>query len=204
MTGRFVAVEGIDGAGTTTLSRRLVDALAARGEKACWTCEPTDGPVGKLLRQVLKGTDARGGGPSPATMALLFAADRMDHLAGTIAPALAEGAWVVSDRYYHSTLAYQGVGEDFDWIRALHRGARAPDVTLLLDVTVQTAVERRRADAARSAPELFDAPGTQAAVAERYRALPARLAGERIIVLDGARDADAVLLAALVALGVAA
>jgi len=199
MTGRFLVVEGIDGAGTTTLSRALAQRLGA-----LWTCEPSDGGVGRLIRAVLRKEVALAAGAPDAhdaAMAMLFAADRREHLAVEIDPALAAGAWVVCDRYYHSTLAYQGARDDaaFEWIRALHRGwARVPDLTLLVDVPVETAQGRRAGDAARAAEEIYDAPDTQARVAARYRALAERL-GEPVVTLDGTRAPEAVLAEALAA-----
>src|SRR5262249_48635759 len=106
----LVVLEGLDGAGTTTQARRLGAALEAAGPPAGLTREPSDGPVGRLLREMLTGGHALPGGAaiSQATFSLLFAADRLDHLQREVEPALARGAVVVSDRWYHSSLAYQG------------------------------------------------------------------------------------------------
>src|SRR4051794_5496285 len=101
---RFVVLEGMDGAGTTTLSHLVTEGLRSRDLRVCLTAEPTDGPFGRVLRSHLKGDltlDAH-------TTALVFSADRADHLARTVRPALARGEWVVCDRYLLSTLAYQG------------------------------------------------------------------------------------------------
>src|SRR5262249_58217852 len=93
----LVVLEGLDGAGTTTQTSRLIEHLRARGRDAHATREPSDGPIGRLLRAFLAGAH----GPVDATtMALLFAADRADHLAREVEPALARGAIVVSDRWY--------------------------------------------------------------------------------------------------------
>ena len=95
MSGRLIVLEGIDGAGTTTQTSRLVAALGARGVAAHATREPTTGPVGRLLREML------GGAHQPVdqtTLGLLFAADRADHLQREIEPELARGTVVVSDR----------------------------------------------------------------------------------------------------------
>src|SRR5215472_4321878 len=109
--GRFVVIEGIDGAGTTTQVGRLVDRLRKSEIDARGTREPSDGPVGTLIRQVLAGRVVVPGGRAPgwATMALLFAADRVDHVEAEIEPALAKGSVIVSDRYDASSLAYQSV-----------------------------------------------------------------------------------------------
>ncbi len=188
MTGRLVVIEGIDGAGTTTQARRLVDELEARGIAAHLTREPSDGPVGRLLREILAGRHA----PTDATThALLFAADRADHIQREVDPALAAGKVVVSDRWVHSSLAYQGAAEERAWIAELNRRARAPDLTLFLEVAPEVAAERR----ARSnrPDELFDALALQRRVAAGYREVMAELsARERIAVLDGERSADEV------------
>ena len=184
----LIVLEGIDGAGTTTQTRRLCEALEARGVAAHATREPSDGPVGRLLREILSGKHA----PTDATtMALLFAADRADHLQREVAPAIAEGKVVVSDRWYHSSLAYQGTEEERAWIAELNRRARRPDLTIFVEVNPAVAA-RRRADAQRT-DELFDAAEVQRRVAAGYRAVMAELARrERIVAIDGERPVDAV------------
>src|SRR5271167_2017910 len=109
--GRFVVLEGIDGSGTTTQVARLADRLRAQGVAVRATREPSDGPLGTLVRHVLSGRVVIPGGRAPgwATMALLFAADRLDHVESEIEPFLAEGGDVISDRYDASSLAYQSI-----------------------------------------------------------------------------------------------
>jgi dTMP kinase len=121
-------------------------------------------------------------------MALLFAADRRDHLRREIEPALAAGIDVVTDRYLLSSLAYQAEEAERDWVAGLARAVRPPDLTLLLDVPVSVAAARRRA-AGRST-ERYDEDGFQARVAANYR----RLAGgdPGVVVLDGGGTVDAV------------
>lgn len=186
--GRLIAIEGIDGAGTTTQAQRLSTALAERGRATHLTREPSDGPIGKLLREMLAGEHS----PVDATtMGLLFAADRADHLQREVEPALAGGTLVISDRWYHSSLAYQGTEEEREWIRELNRRARVPDLTIILDVAPERAA-RRRGEAGRR-HEIYDASATQRRVAEGYRDL-ARALGRRepIVVLDGSGSADEV------------
>ena len=151
--GRFIVLEGIDGAGTTTHSKRLYKALRQRGTEVVHSFEPTNGPIGGLIRQVLQNrlgvSDHTGLRPfSWSTMALLFAADRLDHLDSVVVPALADGRIVVSDRYDLSSLLYQSVtapaGDGvISWIRTLNERALRPDLTLVLDVSVDTAEKRR-------------------------------------------------------------
>src|ERR1041384_7088641 len=153
--GAFIVLEGIDGSGSTTHTKLLGKALRQRGLKVVETCEPSSGPIGGLIRQVLQRRlfvpDASGPREFAwSTMALLFAADRMDHLDSTVVPALREGAVVLSDRYDLSSLAYQSVtapgGERVvPWIRELNAAALRPDLTIVIDVPVEVAEERRRA-----------------------------------------------------------
>lgn len=189
----LIVLEGLDGAGTTTQCARLVAHLATGGRRAHATREPSDGPVGRLLREMLTGSHAIAGAKlSQSTFGLLFAADRLDHLQREVEPALAAGAIVVSDRWYHSSLAYQGTGADRDWIVQLNSRARRPDLTVFLEVRPEIAAARRVA--AGRVQELFEDLRMQEAVAEGYRATIAELiaAGERIEVVDGERPADAV------------
>lgn len=179
-------IEGLDGAGTTTQVRRLVEHLNARGQRAHATREPSDGPVGKLIREMLTGGHAiPDQALSQSTFGLLFAADRLDHLQREVEPALTAGTWVVSDRYYHSSLAYQGTGADRDWIAMLNARARKPDITLFLKVRPEVAAERRVA--AGRTQELFEDLQMQREVDAGYRATIDELSaqGERIITIDG-------------------
>ncbi|HEU4730674.1 MAG TPA: dTMP kinase [Kofleriaceae bacterium] len=189
----LIVLEGLDGAGTTTQARRLVEHLRGRGHAAHLTREPSDGPIGRLIREMLTGQHAVPGQPiSQSTFGLLFAADRLDHLQREVEPRLAAGITVVSDRWYHSSLAYQGTGADRDWIAALNARARRPDLTLFLQVRPEIAAQRRVA--AGRVQELFEDLAMQQEVEAGYRATLTELTalGERIEVLDGELPPDAV------------
>jgi dTMP kinase len=161
-TGFFRALAGIDGSGTTTLAERLLAHLAARGRAAMRTAEPSTGPVGKLIRSAL--ADGRVMGDEP--LALLFAADRLDHLEREVAPALARGEVVVSDRYLLSSLAYQGSHLPLDFVLAVNARARRPDASILLRVSPETAAMRRHR---RGGPtERFDELDRQRQIARAY------------------------------------
>jgi dTMP kinase len=193
---RLIVLEGLDGAGTTTQARRLVDHLRAHGRAAHGTREPSDGPIGKLIREMLTGGHAiPGTAIAQSTFGLLFAADRLDHLQREVEPQLAAGALVVSDRWYHSSLAYQGTGADRDWITALNARARRPDLTIFLEVRPEVAA-KRRVDAGR-VQELFEDLRMQEEVAAGYKATIAELTvqGERIEVIDGEATPDEVFAA---------
>ena len=198
MTGRLIVIEGLDGAGTTTQAKRLVAHFTARGTAAQLTREPSDGPIGRLIRELLTGGHAISGQKfGQSTFGLLFAADRLDHLQREVEPALEAGTIVVSDRWYHSSLAYQGTGADRDWIATLNARARRPDLTVFLKVRPEVAA-KRRVDAGR-VQELFEDLQRQEDVAAGYQATIAELttAGERIDVLDGEQSPDQVFAAIL-------
>lgn len=199
MDGQLIVVEGVDGAGTTTHSRRLAATLRDRSVPVCHTQEPSPGPVGCMLRQALSGrlvTPSLTGGTRPPdwrTMALLFAADRMDHLETEVEPNLRDGVTVVCDRYYHSTVAYQSVAgggaATIPWLREINVHARTPDLTIVLDVPHQVAAERRRS---RGQAEIYDADGIQAGLCDFYASLESWFSEEPIVHVDGNRDRDVV------------
>jgi dTMP kinase len=187
--GRFIVVEGIDGAGTTTQARLLGERLRSAGRRVHVTAEPSGGPIGALVRQVLSGR-LRGRAPDgafdPDALALLFAADRVDHARAEILPALEAGIDVVSDRYTLSSLAYQALTTgDPRWVQAINSRAPSPEVTLFLRVRHTVAFARRRS--ASHAREIFEKAEFQRKVARAYeRALGVlRREGERVEVLDG-------------------
>ena len=187
--GRFVVLEGLDGAGTTTQAARLSRALRRGGHAVVLTREPSSGRVGHLLRQALRRRPGKG--LSDAALALLFAADRLDHLASTVEPALATGAVVVSDRYVLSSFAYQGRVLNREWLEALNARAPAADLTLFLAVRPRVAAARRRRRGGRA--ERFDDARTQAAVARAYEAVLRHHARRHHVHwLDGELPVDAV------------
>lgn len=194
--GRFVVIEGIDGAGTTTQVARLTERLRSEKVAARQTREPSDGPIGTLTRQVLTGRLVVPGGrvPSWTTMALLFAADRTDHVESEIEPFLEQGGIVVSDRYDASSLAYQSAmsGRDGDsaveWIKALNKHALRPDLTIVLDVEAETAARRR--EARGEAAQLYEQNEFQRALELFYRSLPQHMPNDRIVMVDGSGTAD--------------
>lgn len=149
--GRFVTLEGIEGAGKTTVGALVRDLVAAQRVPVRLTREPGGTPLGERIRElVLSG----GGAPVPpvAETLLMFAA-RAAHLDSVIRPALARGEWVVCDRFTDATRAYQGAGSGVDrrFIESLASGVHgdlAPDLTLLLDLPVSKGLERARSRAA--------------------------------------------------------
>lgn len=186
--GRFYVIEGADGVGSTTQARRLVDALTLEGRAVHFTAEPSTGPIGGLIRQLL-------GGDRPRTqihreLALLFAADRLDHVAREIEPRLAAGTDVVSDRYVLSSLVYQSLDLPFDWVRDLNRFAPPPDATVLVSLPVDDAWSRLEARIQTGVPrEVFDQKTTQTRIHGEYER-QARKAGA--VIVDGSGSVDVV------------
>ncbi|MBI3074563.1 MAG: dTMP kinase [Deltaproteobacteria bacterium] len=180
--GKFIVLEGADGSGTTTQANDVAKRLRALGVRVVVTCEPTSGAVGSLLRRLLATTRAGDKqGPSAAEVALLFAADRLDHLRREIKPALARGEWVISDRFVLSSIVYQGVELPARWVRAMNHFAGFPDLTLLIDVP--EVIARRRRTTRGGARERFDAVAFQRSVVARYRALASGF--PRLTIIDG-------------------
>src|SRR5919197_4299027 len=197
--GRFIVLEGLDGSGTTTQLERLAEALRAEGHRVRVTREPSDGPIGLQIRLALTGRLRLAHPPGPLTedtLALLFAADRLDHLAAVVEPALERGELVVCDRYVLSSLAYQGSALPMDWVEQINARARAPDLTLFLEIDVGTAARRRARRGGQ--PELFEADERQARIARCYlEAIRRRGRAERIVRIDGTLPVEAVSRAAL-------
>ncbi|OGR09220.1 MAG: dTMP kinase [Deltaproteobacteria bacterium RIFOXYB12_FULL_58_9] len=166
--GFLITLEGIDGAGTTTHAAILARRLRAAGVATHTTAEPSTGPIGVLIRRVL----TRQTEMSERALAMLFAADRLDHLDREIQPHLDLGEVVLSDRYLMSSLAYQSITNPLDWVATLNNQALRPDATLYLQLSAETAARRRTA---RGGPEeLFDAMARQQAVAATYDQLVGR------------------------------
>lgn len=147
-TGRFITLEGIEGAGKSTVAKFVSDSLGTQGMRVRLTREPGGTPLAERLRQIVL---ERGAEPLPAlTETLLMFAARALHVQQVIAPALARGEWVVCDRFTDATRAYQGSGRGVDRVlidalaRAVHPGL-TPDCTLLLDLPVAAGLARARA-----------------------------------------------------------
>jgi dTMP kinase len=178
----FVTVEGVDGAGKTT----VVEEMREEFDGATFTREPTESWLGDAVERAVSDDDSE-----PLTDLFLFAADHADHLRRVIRPALEDDALLVCDRYVDSRYAYQGatLSDRFDdavaWVRGVHEPWTVyPDLTLLLDVSVETALERKDAD------DKYEREGFLSEVAANYRSLAEE--EDRFVVVDASRDADTV------------
>jgi len=144
--GKFIIIEGIDGAGTTTQANLLTQKLQERGLPVLQTAEPSTGPIGMMIRSILTRRltlPAVEGGVNQHSLALLFAADRLDHLNTVIRPALAAGTHVVCDRYSPSTYAYQGASmDDNQWLEGVDSGAMPPNILVYLAIQAEDALAR--------------------------------------------------------------
>ncbi len=193
--GRFITLEGGEGAGKSTQLRHLAASLSSYGIDVVRTREPGGSPGAEHLREMLLG----GGSWSPLAETMLHFAARADHVACKIAPALEAGAWVVCDRFYDSTMAYQG------WGQGANRAAIAtlsgliglvPDLTLVLDVTVPTS--RARLVARGAAADRYERLGPDffARIRAGFQAIAAAEPA-RCVTLDGEAGEEAVAAAVL-------
>lgn len=190
-TGIFIVLEGLDGSGTTTQAELMKRWLEASGHGRVYlTREPTDGPIGHLIRLALRRRlvlDAH-------TLALLFAADRMDHLASDLIQKLNQGVTVICDRYYLSSFAYQLLDPQTDlaWLEQLNAKAIPPDLTILLDVPPDVCMARIQRT--RSHVELFEDLERLRSVRAHYLAIARgpRSERERIVIVDGDRSQEVV------------
>jgi dTMP kinase len=196
--GRLITIEGLDGAGKTTLASGLVQELRSRGVRAHLLREPGGVVLAERIREVVKDPSLRVGARAEA---LLYAAARAQLVEESVRPLLDADAWVVLDRFLDSSLAYQGAGRGLgiDEVRAVNlfgTGGLAPDRTLLL--RVDPAVGRSRQAGRGEAPDRLEREADDffAAIAAAYDAIAAA-EPERVRVIDAAQSPEAVLSAAV-------
>lgn len=191
--GKFIIFEGIDGSGKSTQLKLLGARLRENNLNVYETAEPTDNPIGSMVRQILRGQlDCA----EPA-IAALFAADRIDHLlnrSNGLIEMIAAGTHVICDRYYFSSYAYHSVHAPMDWVigtNALSAEMLKPDLNLFIDVPVELC--RQRMSAGRDNLELYEAEANLKAVREKYFEAFERLKHQEIIkIIDGSAPVEAV------------
>ena len=193
MSGRFIVFEGIDGSGKTTQTKMLAEALRSKGYKVTLTAEPTELPTGRALRQAL------GGGVklSECQMATLFVEDRIAHNiepeAG-IQAIVDRGEIVICDRYYYSTLAYQGHSTDYDWVKSMNLACpeiRKPDLCVYIDLLPEQSLERIAKG--RDSVEIYENTDTLTRVRRQFLSVIEDIGQtDKICVVDGYRTPDQV------------
>ena len=188
-TGFFVAFEGGEGAGKSTQVQLLAKSLIEQGREVVTTFEPGDTSVGRDLRQILLGHQT--GAIDPRTEALLYAADRAEHVASVVAPALERGAVCITDRYIDSSIAYQGAGrtlepDDIERLSTWATGDLWPHLTVVLDIDPAVGLARfdTPADRLEAEPLAF-----HQRVRQHFLELSTRNP-ERYLVLDATRPAE--------------
>jgi dTMP kinase len=185
--GAFIVIEGLDGSGKTTQAKLLAEKLS-QSHRALYTFEPSDSRVGKFIREDCLYEEKR---MHAEVEALLFAADRIEHIEDVVKPALNDGRLVVSDRYVYSSLAYQGsAGVSLAWIETLNKHALKPDFAVFIDVSPETVL--KRLERRKSVMETLE---TQLCVREIYMKFVEK--GE-LVAIDGEKPEAHVFEALLI------
>ncbi len=177
----FIVFEGIDGAGSTTQTDFLFKYLKSKNHQIVKTCEPTDGPIGKLIRRAL----AHELKFSWETLQLMYSADRADHLDKLVLPSVDSGKIVISDRYFFSTLAYGELNLDGKWLRMVSKNFPIPSATFLIDTPVTIAM--KRIESSRSTKDLFEKQNFLEKVRKNYLKQAKEYS---FYVLDGIKSKD--------------
>ena len=174
----FIVIEGPDGSGSTAQSTLLAKRIEASGHSVLLTAEPTDGPIGKHIRTMLEGPEK----PQTDAIQLLFCADRAEHLANEILPALESGRAVVSDRYALSTIVYGSVqGIDEAWLTEINKHFRTPDLTIITLPPFDVCMERI---GGRAVNDQYENGELQKKVYDAY----AKESGDDILFVDTSKE----------------
>lgn len=181
--GKFIVFEGLDGAGTTTQMKILGEKFSQSGKKVFITHEPTDNPIGKLVRSALRHSFST----TSEALALLYASDRDDHLYNSdygIVKHLEDGEYVISDRYFYSSISYQGVDTDKSFLKAINSRFRDADYIIFVDTPVEECMSR--IEKRGEEKELFEKEEYLKKVRENYLSLFSSLPSTvTLITIDG-------------------
>ena len=192
MSGRFIVFEGIDGAGKSTQIEKLRQKLVSEGRKVFITAEPTASVTGGILRDALSGNYKR----SASELAAMFLSDRVFHNVNEsvgINQALEKGFDVISDRYYYSSFAYQGLDSDIDWVIDMNLNCpdiRKPDLCIFLDLDAEKS--KSRIDTNRATVEIFEKEEILNKIRGKFFDVFRRLSDENIAVIDASGTVDEV------------
>lgn len=191
----FIAFEGIDGSGKSTQVKLLTERLEGAGHKVYATCEPTDSPIGKMIRNIFSGrmeADHR-------TIAGLFVADRLDHILNKtngILKKLEEGYTVITDRYYLSSYAYQSPHMDLNWViqaNSLSAGLLRPDLNVYIDISAEKSITRIANG--RETTELYETFDNLQTVRKKYLEIIDVLNDqERVFIVNGDQEPETIAL----------
>lgn len=192
MKGRFIVFEGIDGAGKSTQMEKLRQKLVSEGRKVFITAEPTQSVTGGILRDALSGNYRR----TASELAAMFLSDRVFHNVNEsvgINQALEKGFDVISDRYYYSSFAYQGLDSDIDWVIDMNLNCpdiRRPDLCIFLDLDAEKS--KSRIDTNRATVEIFEQAEILDKIRNKFFDVFARLKDENIEIIDASGTVDEV------------
>lgn len=190
--GKFIVFEGIDGSGKSTQIAMLAKRLKESGEKVYVTAEPTFSTSGGIIRDALSGAVKR----STCELAALFVWDRINHninKANGINKMLEEGYTVISDRYYYSSLAYQGEATDYEWVKTLNCSCpeiRKPDLCVFIDVSPEVAIDRITSD--RVTTEIFEEVGKLTRIRDTFLRIFDDLKDDNVAIVNGDGTPDRV------------
>lgn len=189
--GRFIVFEGIDGSGKTTQARLLAEYLRGKGREVYLTAEPTAYPSGVALREALGGKVKK----TECQMAVMFVEDRIVHNVHPeegIHALLEKGVDVICDRYYYSTLAYQGQSTDYEWVKAMNLRCpeiRRPDLCIYVDLLPEQSLER--IERGRESVEIYENLETLTAVRDRFLSVIRDLSDtDNVCIVDGYRSVE--------------
>jgi len=189
--GKIIAIEGIDGSGKTTVSTEIYSYLSSRGIPVYYSFEPTYMKIGSIIHRFLRGEIPL----DPHSQALLFAADRLEHLSREIIPHIKQGENVILDRYVHSSYAYQGaLLNDLKWVVTINKFALAPDLAIYIDAPPSTAIKRIKKKKG-SKLSIYEHARFLGKVRNIYKLFVKK--GE-LIEIDGTKEKDQVISNALV------